>query len=270
MPPRELSAQALEAATPRVGIVSADSPTSTPASATEAAELPNIEARAEAARARATRLRQQAEAASSDQGNRSGPEETSEATEDTDADKDAGVTVEEGEAQSAPSGRRWLRRPSRKALIAFAGLVVICASLTTSGLVVWHHHNVAQQRQRSAEFATTARNAVVAMMSISADKARDDMQRFADDTTGSLKASILLSADNVVKEIEQSKVTTKVAVQAVAVESMTKDSAVVLVAAKSEITKPDQAKPESRSWRVVVSVERDGGQLKISKVEFVP
>ena len=244
MPPRELSAQALEAG----------SATSMAASATEAAELPRIEARAEAARARATRLRQQAEAASSDQGDRSGPEEG----------------FEKEESPSAPTGRRWLRHPSRKALIAFAGLVLICASLATSGLVVWHHHNVAQQRQRSAEFATAAGNAVVAMMSISAVKARDDLQHFVDDTTGEFKAGILMNADNGIKQIEQSKISTKAAVQAVAVESMTNDSAVVLVTAKSEITKPDQPKPQSRSWRMVVNVERDDGQLKISKVEFVP
>ncbi len=244
MPPRELSAQALETG----------SPTSLAASATEAAELLQIEAHAEAARARATRLRQQAESAS--------------------GDRAAPVTVEERvgqeEARSAPAGRRWLRHPSRKALIATAGLVVVCGSLTTSGLVVWHHHNVAQQRQRSAEFATTARDGVVAMMSISADKARDDMQHFVDRTTGTFKASVLMGADDVIKDLEKSKVSTKAAVEAVAVESMTNDSAVVLVAAKSEITKPDQAKPQSRSWRVVVNVERDGGQLKISKVEFVP
>jgi len=257
MPPRELPAQALKTGTPRVGILPADSPTSMAASATEAADLPDIEARAEAARARATRLRQRAEAASSDQGNPSGPDDT--------ADNDV-----EGELQAAPTGRRRLHRPRRKALIALAGLTVICASLTTSGLVVWHHHNVAQQRRHSAEFATAARNAIVAMMSISADKPRDDLQRFADETTGSFKASVLLSADNVIKQIEQSKVTTKGAVQAVAVESMTKDSAVVLIAAKAEVSKPDQPKPQSRSWRVVVNVERDGGKLKVSKLEFVP
>jgi len=239
MPPRELSAQALETG----------SPTSVAASATEAAEISQIEARAEAARARATQLRRQAEAASGDPGY----PETSK--------------IDKKETRMR---QRLLRRPSRKVLTAVAGLLVIGASLTASGLVIWHHHNVAQERHSSAEFATTASNAIVSMMSISADKARDDMQRFADETTGSFKASILLSADNVIKQIEQSKVTTKVAVQAVAVESMTKDSAVVLVAAKAEVTKPDQTKPQSKSWRVVVNIERDGGQLKISKVEFVP
>lgn len=194
-------------------------------------------------------MRQQAEAASSDQANRSGVE---------------------GEAESAPSRRRRLRRPSRNALAATATVVFSCATLTASGYLVWHHHNVVQQRQRTAEFATAARNAVVMMMSIDPGKARDDMQRFADDTTGLFKAGILLGAEDAVKALEQSKVISKGAVHAVAVQSMTEDSAVVLVAAKSEFTKPGQAKPESRSVRLVVSLQRDNGQLKVSRIEFVP
>jgi len=107
-------------------------------------------------------------------------------------------------------------------------------------------------------------------MSIDPSKARDDMQRFADDTTGLFKAGILLGGEDAVKAVEQSKVTSKGAVQAVAVESVTEDSAVVMVAAKSELTKPGDAKPQSRSLRLVVSLKRDGGQLKVSRIEFVP
>jgi len=55
---------------------------------------------------------------------------------------------------------------------------------------VWHHRIVGQQRERSAEFATTARDAVTAMMSIDPSKAREDMQRFSDTTTGIFKASV--------------------------------------------------------------------------------
>jgi Mce-associated membrane protein len=245
VPPRELPAEALDPDNPGVGVLSAPASTSV----AEADELAEAEARAEAARARAIRLRQQAEAASSDQGNRSGVE---------------------GEAESAPSRRRRLHRPSRKTLAAAVAVVFICATLTASGYLVRHHHNVVQQRQRTAEFATAARNAVVMMMSIDPSKARDDMQRFADDTTGLFKAGILLGAEDAVKAIEQSKVASKGAVHSAAVQSMTEDSAVVLVAAKSEFTKPGEAKPESRSLRLVVSLQRDGGQLKVSRIEFVP
>jgi Mce-associated membrane protein len=245
MPPRELPAEALDADAARVRVLSAQ----TSASVAEADELAQAEARAEAARARAMRLRQQVEAALSDQGNRSGVE---------------------GEGESVPSRRRRLHRPSRKALTAAVAVVFSCATLTASGYLVWRHHNVVQQRQRTAEFATAARNAVVMMMSIDPSKAREDMQRFADDTTGLFKAGILLGAEDAVKAVEQSKVSSKGAVQAAAVQSMTEDSAVVLVAAKSEFTKPGQAKPGSRSVRLVVSLQRDNGQLKVSRIEFVP
>lgn len=44
---------------------------------------------------------------------------------------------------------------------------------------------------------------------------------------------------------------------------------IVLVAAKSDLTNPDNTKRDPRSWRISITLERDGGQLKISKLEFV-
>jgi Mce-associated membrane protein len=266
MPLRKLPAEALDADNPRVGVLShLSDPAST--SVADADEIAQAETRAEAARARAIRLRQQAEAASTDHGNRSSVQET-------DGERDVSVAFAEEEAESAPSRRRRLHRPlrlsGRKALAAAAAVVFICATLTASGYLAWHHHKVVQQRQRTAEFAAAARNAVVTMMSLDPRTARDDMQRFADNTTGLFKAGILMGAEDAVKALEQSKVSSKGAVQAAAVESMTEDSAIVLVAAKSEFTKPGQAKPESRTLRLVVDVQRDGGQLKISRIEFVP
>ena len=63
---------------------------------------------------------------------------------------------------------------------------------------------------------------------------------------------------------------TDVTVNATAVESMSPDSAVVLVAATSRVTNAAGAKQEPRAWRLSVNLERDGGQVKMSKVEFVP
>jgi Mce-associated membrane protein len=51
---------------------------------------------------------------------------------------------------------------------------------------------------------------------------------------------------------------------------MTADSAVVLVACTSEITNAAGAKQDPRSYRLIVTMSREGGQLKMSKVEFVP
>jgi Mce-associated membrane protein len=255
MPPRKLPAETLDADDPGARVARA------PAAVTGADEVAQAEARAQAARARAVRLRELADAASSD------PVDWPDADDADDFDDDS-ATLSEAEVE--PTSRRWRRSPSRKALTFAAAAIVICTALSASGYIVWHHRVVGQQRERSAEFATAARDAVTAMMSIDPTKAREDMQRFSDTTTGIFKASVLMSAENFVKAIEESKVRIKGTVQDVAVESMTKDSALVLVVAKSEIIKPDKPKPETRAWRMVVHVDRDGSQLKVSKFEFVP
>ncbi|WP_142308742.1 hypothetical protein [Mycobacterium interjectum] len=246
MPRRKLPAGATDAGDRLLAAPSAPPPPSV-TEVPEAAEVAEAEARAEAARARAMRLRQQLEA-SPDDHNAPGAEET----------------------ESAPSRLGRLRRPSRKAMAAVAAVGVVCASLAGSGYLVWHHRGVERERQRSAEFAAAARNAIVTMMTIDASKAREDLQRFVDDTTGTFKLSILMGGEDAVKAVEQSKVNSTGSVQAAAVQSMSQDSAVVLIAAKSEITKPGEAKPESRSMRIVVTIQRDAGQLKISRLEFVP
>jgi Mce-associated membrane protein len=237
MPPREPLAEPPDVDTQEAGGLSP------PASADEADELAQAEARAEAARARALQLRQLADA--------------------TDAEGDV-MTAE------AADPRRKLPRPGRTALAVLAAFGCICASLAASGYLLLHHRDVLQQRQRTAEFATAARNSIQLMLNINASTARADVQRFVDDTTGEFKAGILLSAEDFVKAVEDSKANSKGTVQAVAVQSMTNDSAIVLVAAKTEVNKPGEAKPESKNVRIVVDVRRDGEQLKVSRVEFVP
>ena len=70
--------------------------------------------------------------------------------------------------------------------------------------------------------------------------------------------------------MKDSKVVTKADVKATAVQSMTDDSAVVLVAASSEVKNAASDKQPPRGWRLSVTVEREDGQPKMSKVEFVP
>jgi Mce-associated membrane protein len=62
---------------------------------------------------------------------------------------------------------------------------------------------------------------------------------------------------------------TEGSVAATAVESMGKDSAVVLVLANERVTNLAGAKDQPRTFRFRVSVVRDGDDLKVSKVEFV-
>ena len=75
--------------------------------------------------------------------------------------------------------------------------------------------------------------------------------------------------DGAVEDAQKAKVTTKATVHDLAVESMTGDSAVVLVVAESDTTNPDKSKRPPAFWRLSVDLKRDDGQLKMAKVDFV-
>jgi Mce-associated membrane protein len=107
------------------------------------------------------------------------------------------------------------------------------------------------------------------MMSIDPDHAKEHVQRTIDNTTGALKSQLEATSTYMMKSAQDAKVTTKATAQDAAVESMTNNSAVVLVLAKSDTTNPDKSKRPPVFWRLSVNIDRDGGQLKISKVDFV-
>jgi Mce-associated membrane protein len=61
-----------------------------------------------------------------------------------------------------------------------------------------------------------------------------------------------------------------VTVNAAAVKSMTDGTAQVIVAATSRVSNAQGANQEPRPWRMLVELTREGDQIKMSKVEFVP
>lgn len=223
-------------------------------------EVSRAEARAEAARARAMLLRRQAEAGSSD---------PSDLTADAD-DADGDV----GEIEPAPPGARhwrprWVRRPSRKAVAGVVGILLVCASLAASGYMVWQDHTIMHKRRLTPEFAAAARHGVTVLMTIDPKHAKEDIQRIIDASTGDLKTQIEARSALMAQQAEDTKVTSKGTVEAVGVESVTDKSGVVLVSAKSDVTNADNTKRPPMMWRVSVQIERDGGQLKMSRVDFL-
>jgi Mce-associated membrane protein len=232
------------------------STTEAPDSLAEAEEeLIRAEERAEAARARAAELRREAEASSSEQ---------SEPTEDAD--------VAEATPASSRWRRRWrwrLRRPTRTTVGVGTAIVLICASLAASGYIVWQHRTLVQQRQHAAEFAAAAREEVATLMSIDPAHAVENLQHTIDDTTGALKSQMEATSSYMAKNAQDAQVTTKATVQDVAIESMTDNSAVVLVVAKSDTINPDKSVRPPVFWRLSVNIDRDGDRLKMSKLDFI-
>lgn len=218
-------------------------------------ELIRAEERAEAARARAAELRREAEAGSS---------ERSDATEDA-----AGADAKPAAARLRRRWKRRLRRPTRKAVGVGTAVMLICASFAASGYIVWQHRALVQQRQHAEEFAAAAREEVAALLSIDPAHAAENVQHSIDDTTGALKSQLEATSGYMAKNAQDEQVTTKATVQDVAVESMTDNSAVLLVVAKSDTINPDKSVRPPVFWRLSVNIDRDGDRLKMSNLEFV-
>jgi len=232
------------------------------------AEAAEAEARAEAARARANELRRKLEVASASEFDDA--DETAETTAD-DIDEATEATADEVAVDEvAPVTKRRLRRPGLKAVAAGLVVLVIAGLLSVTGWMLWEHRKAAAERHRTAEYAAAARQGVVNLMSMDYTQATESVQRVIDDSIGKFKNNFEDSSQDLIKALQDSKMVTKVTVNDAAVEAMDDETATVLVAATSHREGPNAPKEDQqpRVWRVMVTMQRDGGQIKMSDVEF--
>ncbi len=251
------------------------------------AEAAEAEALAAAARARvrAARLRRQALGEAEAQAE---PEPEAETAEDERADatvdnldaktpdeapeeardETAEETIEAVEPQTSPA-RWWRRLPSLSATAKAAAVVLICAFAGISGYMVWQDHEASEREQRAASFVAGAKQGIVNMTSLDFNRAKGDVQRVLDSSTGQFRDDFQQRAKDFTSVVEQSKVVTQGTVTAAGLESMDEHSASVLISATSRITNAAGAKDEPRMWRLRVTVTEEGGQYKMSKVDFI-
>ncbi|MGZ5377545.1 MAG: hypothetical protein ACXWD8_05835 [Mycobacterium sp.] len=237
----------------------------------EAAEAEAIAAAAHA-KARAIRLRREAQESEA-KAKAEAEAETAVAVNAT-ADDEAVVaeqpdTAREEQGETAPRGRRW--GLILKIVAMTLAVLGTAALITVSVLMVNQHRKAVATQQLGAEYQAAGRQSVVTLMSLDFNNAEADVQRIIDNTTGQFQKDFQDQQADFIKVAQDAKVITDVNVTATAVESMTPTSAVVLIAATSRVTNSSGAKQEPRAWRLSVNLERvDGGQVKMSKVEFVP
>ncbi len=136
--------------------------------------------------------------------------------------------------------------------------------------MLWQHGRVAAQHASDRRFVDAARDGIVALLSIEHGRARADVQRVLDLSTGQFHDEFARSADDFVKTAEDSRAVTKGTVNVAALERVDGDRATVLVAATSEVSNVNGARQDPRPFRISVTVTREGETCKMSDVEFVP
>ncbi len=159
----------------------------------------------------------------------------------------------------------------RRAMTSAVAGIVVAALLTATALMLLSNRTASTRQQQVAEYAAAARQGVVNLMAIDYSTAADSVQRVLDGSTGKFRDNFAETSEDFVKALQEEKIVTTATVNDAAVESMTGDSAVVLVSATSRregaSAPKDQQQP--RVWRVVLTLQREGEQIKMSAVEFV-
>ena len=216
------------------------------------------EARADAARARAAELRRELDAT-----------DVADATAPTDAAADVAPTDIPLAASPPPTPPAGLLRT-----VAVAVTTLLTAGLLgATGYMVWQHQKAAELRRSAAEFTAAARQDVINLMSMDYTRAQESVQRVLDNSTGKFRANFDETAEEFVKALQDEKIVTTATINDAAVEldSMTDESAVVMVSATSrrEGRQAPKEQQQPQVWRVVLTLEREGDQIKMSGVEFV-
>lgn len=160
--------------------------------------------------------------------------------------------------------------PTWKGVALFLAVLCTCALLAASGYMIREHRQAERDAQLAAEYTAAGRQAVVTLMSLDFNKAEEGVQRIIDNSTGKFREDFQQQAETFAQVAQDSKVITEVTVNSAAVRTMTEDSANVLVSATSRVTNAAGANKDPRGWRLSVDLERDGDQVKMSRVEFVP
>ncbi len=218
------------------------------------AEALAAEARADAARARAAELRRELDA-----------------THATDVAEVPDVEVTDIPLAASPSP---LPPAGLLRTVAVAATTLLTAGLLgATGYMVWQHQKAAELRRSAAEFTAAARQDVINLMSMDYTRAQESVQRVLDNSTGKFRANFDETADEFVKALQDEKIVTTATINDAAVEldSMTDESAVVMVSATSrrEGRQAPKEQQQPQVWRVVLTLEREGDQIKMSGVEFV-
>lgn len=201
---------------------------------------------------------------------------SSDDTDDTDDIDAAEVENADAESEAAESdidlsGRPEQANPSsgapRRALIF--GLVVVVALATLLGWFGFRAHQGQQTQAARTAFLQVARQGALNLTTIDWRHADADVRRILDGATGEFYNDFGKRSQPFIEVLQQAKASTVGTITEAGLESLTGDTAQVLVAVSVQTSNAGEADPVPRVWRMRITVQRVGNQVKVSNVGFV-
>jgi Mce-associated membrane protein len=186
---------------------------------------------------------------------------------------DAEDRADESEADDAhgsepnPKPKKRMSAPQRAMLVGLAVVVGLAALVGWLGFRTQQSHQAQAQRN---QFVQAARQGALNLTTIDWQRADADVQRILDSATGGFYDDFAKRSQPFIELVKQVKSTTVGTVTEAGLESQTADTAQVLVAVTVTTTNAGAQQPDPHAWRMRISVQKAGDQMKVSNVEFVP
>jgi Mce-associated membrane protein len=158
--------------------------------------------------------------------------------------------------------------PARRAMLV--GLAVVVALAALLGWWGFRAHQSHQAQAQRSQFVQTARQGALNLTTIDWQRADADVQRILGSATGQFFDDFAKRSQPFIELVKQAKSTSVGTVSEAGLESQTADTAQVLVAVSVTTSYAGAPQPNPHAWRMRISVQRLGDQVKVSNVEFVP
>jgi Mce-associated membrane protein len=183
-------------------------------------------------------------------------------------DYDAAVDdeVDNGSEDAAPADRP----TSHVRLATMVGLAVVLALAATVGWLGFRAYQSHQAQEQRQLFIQVGRQCALNLTTIDWQHADADVQRVLDSATGQFYDQFSKRKQPFIEVLKKAQSKSVGTITEAGLESDSGDKAQVLVAASIKTSNLGADDQPPREWRMRISVEKSGDEVKISNVAFVP
>lgn len=174
-----------------------------------------------------------------------------------------------GDGESAPTAKSGKHVSPVRRTTLFGLAVVVALGGLTGWLGFRAHQSQHAQSQRS-QFLQVARQGALDLTTIDWQHADADVRRILDGATGEFYDDFAKRSQPFIDVLRQAKATTVGKITEAGLESETPGSAQALVAVSVQTSNAGESDPIPRAWRMRITVQKVGDQIKVSNVGFVP
>jgi Mce-associated membrane protein len=158
--------------------------------------------------------------------------------------------------------------PHRLALLV--GLTIVAALIAVAGWLGWGAYQANQVTEQRAEFLQAGRQGALNLTTVDWQHADADTQRILNSATGTFYDDFLKQSQPFIDVLKAAQARSEGTITVAGLESSSGNDAQVLVAVSVQISNAGAPVQDPRAWRMRISVQKVGDDVKMSKVEFVP